>query len=203
MKQIARENIKINEKELNEKLAKKLINPYYFIDENLKTGFKINLISHNFNHANFLLTIIPHCPDFGTEIRYINKTMKEMATLYARLMNQYENKHHKLFSASFDMINEEDRRSDETELVIDLNINHNLTESDNNDIDLKNQLEHQIQSQETKDSAWSFDKINSMKLKFYKTGEINSSNYFKLPLRSNAILNIKKMMINSVLFGQY
>ena len=30
-----------------------------------------------------------------------------------------------------------------------------------------------------------------MKLRFYKTGEINGSSYVKNPLRSNAILKIK------------
>ena len=29
-----------------------MINPYYFTDEKIKIGFKINLDSHNFNHAN-------------------------------------------------------------------------------------------------------------------------------------------------------
>ena len=49
LKQLAREKIKLDDKEL----AKIIIIPYYFIDENLKTGFKINLESHNFNHANY------------------------------------------------------------------------------------------------------------------------------------------------------
>ena len=108
-----------------------------------------------------------------------------MATIYARLMNQYKFKYRLLFSASIYKINEEDERSDETELFINLNINHNLTESDIDNIDVKSQLEHQIQ--ETKESGWLFDKINSMKVRFYKTGEINGSNYVKVPLRSNAI----------------
>ena len=43
LKQIAREKIKLDDKEL----AKMMINPYYFIDENLKNGFKINLESQN------------------------------------------------------------------------------------------------------------------------------------------------------------
>ena len=42
-----------------------------------------------------------------------------------------------------------------------------------------------------KDSGWRFDKTNSMKVYFYKTGDINGSNYTKNPLRSNAILNIE------------
>ena len=42
-----------------------------------------------------------------------------------------------------------------------------------------------------KDCGWRFDKINSMTAYFYKTGEFKGSNYVKIPLRSNAILNIE------------
>ena len=42
-----------------------------------------------------------------------------------------------------------------------------------------------------KDSGWRFDKINSMTIYFYKTNEMNGSNYIKIPLRSNAILNVE------------
>ena len=49
---------------------------------------------------------------------------------------------------------------------INLNINHNLTESDINNIDVRSQLEHQIQVQETKESGWIFGKINSTKISF-------------------------------------
>ena len=53
-----------------------------------------------------------------------------------------------------------------------------------------------------KASGCRFDKINSGTIYFYKTGELNGSNYGKFPLRSNAILNIEKM-INIVLYGQF
>ena len=114
-----------------------------------------------------------------------------MATIYARLLNQYKFKYHILFSASFHKINEEDQRSDEFKLFINWNIDNNLTENDIDKIDIKSQLEHQIQIQETKESGWIFDKINSMKIRFYKTGELNGSSYVKIPLRSNALINIK------------
>ena len=45
--------------------------------------------------------------------------------------------------------------------------------------DVKSQLEHQIQIQETKETGWIFDKLNSKKIKFYKTGELIGSSYFK------------------------
>ena len=126
-------------------------------DENLKIGFKNNLESHNINHANSLLNIEPNFPDIGIETRYIKKILKEMATIYARLKNQYKFKYHILFSARFYKINEEDQRSDD--LFINLNINNNLTETDINNIGVKSQLEHQIQIQETKKSGWIFAKL--------------------------------------------
>ena len=68
-------------------------------------------------------------------------------------------------------------------------INQNITESDKNNLDIKPQLEHQNQIQEKKDSGRFFDIINSVRLRFYKNGELNSSSYVKIPLSSNAILN--------------
>ena len=50
-----------------------------------------------------------------------------MATFYARLINQYKFKSHKLFTANFYKIIEEDQRSDEVELPINLKINQKLT----------------------------------------------------------------------------
>ena len=118
-------------------------NPCYFIDKNLKNGFKINLESHNISHANSILTITPNFPEFGIEYRYISKIIKELSVIYARLINQYKFKYHTLFSASY-KINEEGQRNNEIELYINLIINHNLTESDIDNIDVRSQLDHQI-----------------------------------------------------------
>ena len=187
LKQLAREKIKIDDKEL----AKIMINPNYFIDKNLKIGFKINLESHNFSHANSILSILPKFPEFGIEFRYINKIVKQLSVIYARLINQYKFKYHTLFSASFYKINEEDQRYNHIELYMNLKNNNNLTESDIDNIDVRSQLDHQNQIQELKESGWIFDKINSMKRSFYKTTELNGTSYVKIPLRSNAILNVQ------------
>ena len=137
------------------------------------------------------MTIIPKVPDFGIEFRYINKIIKELSVIYARLINQYKFKHHTLFSASFYKINKEDQRNNEIEVYMNLKFNNNLTESDIDNIDVRSQLEQQIQVQETKESGWIFDKINSMKLSFYKTTEMNGTSYVKIPLRSNSISNVQ------------
>ena len=107
LKQLAREKIKLDDKEL----AKMMINPYYFIDENLKIGFKINLENHNIIHTNSILTNTPNFLEFGIEFRYFNKIVKKLSVVYARLINQYKFKYQTLFSASFHKINEEDQRN--------------------------------------------------------------------------------------------
>ena len=74
-----------------------------------------------------------------------------------------------------------------------MNINNNKTETDIAKIDVKSQLEHQIQIQETKESGWIFDKCNLRKIRFYKTGELDGSSYVKVPFRSNAVMNIENI----------
>ena len=83
LKQIARDNIKLDDKQLNKDLAKKMPNPYFFTDRNLKVGFIINLDSHHINHAIPKLTITPNYPEFGIEVRYINKIIKDLPNIYA------------------------------------------------------------------------------------------------------------------------
>ena len=65
-------------------------------------------------------------------------------------------------AARFDEQDEENQALDESELFINSNIIHNLTETDIDNIDIKSPLEHQIQQQKMKDSGWRIDKVNSM-----------------------------------------
>ena len=53
-----------------------------------------------------------------------------MATVYSRLMNQYNYIYQTVFSARFDKQNEDNQLLDETKLYINLNFNHILTETD-------------------------------------------------------------------------
>ena len=179
LRQLARDNIRLDDRQLNKELARKMINPYYFTDRNLRAGFKINLDSHNLHHTISKLTILRIYPEFGIEFRYINKIMKELAMIYARLSNQYKFRYQTVFSARFDKQNEDGQLLDETELFINLNINHNLTETEINNNNVVSPLENQLQQQEMKDSGWRFDKINSMTVYFYKTTEMNGLNYVK------------------------
>ena len=162
IKQLAPDKTRLDDRQLNVELARRMINPYYFTDRALQVGFKINLDNHHINHTNSKLTIKPNYHEFGIEVRYINKIMKELSVNYARNISQYNFKNQTVFSARFDKQDEDNRVLDETELFINLKINHNLTETDIDNIDLKSPLENQIQQQEMKDSGWRFDIINSM-----------------------------------------
>ena len=181
--QIARDNIKLDEKQLNKELAKKMFNPYNFTERALRVGFKILLEIHHINHANSKLIVKPIYHEFGIEFRYIDKIMKDLSVIYARLINKYIFKYQTVFSARFDKQDEDSQTLDETDLYINLNINHNLTQTDIDNIDVISLLEKQTQQQGMKGSGWRFDKINSMTVYFYKTGELNGSKYVKNPLR--------------------
>ena len=117
--------------------------------------------------------------------------MKELSIIYARLINQYKFRYQTVFSARFDKQDEDGQLLDEIELFINLNNNQNLTQSDLDNINITFPLERQIQQQEMKDSGWRFDKIYTMTIYFHKTNDLNGSNYTKIPLRSNAILNVE------------
>ena len=127
LRQLARNNITLDDEQLNKELARKMIIPYYFTDRNLRVEFKSDLDSHHFNHANSKLIIKPNYHEFGIEIRYYNKIMKEVSIIYARLISQYQFRYETVFSARFDKQDENNQVLDETELFNNLNINHNLT----------------------------------------------------------------------------
>ena len=86
--------------------------------------------------------------------------MKELSVIHARLLNQNKFKYQTVFSARFDKQNEDNQVIDKTEIFDNININHNLTQTDIDNTDIQSPLEHQIQQQEMKDSGWRFDKIN-------------------------------------------
>ena len=97
LRQIARDNIRLDDKQLNRELARRMINPYYFTDRNLRVGFKINLDSHKLHQTISKLNIIPNHPEFGIEVRYFNKIMKELSVIYARLINKYKFRYQTVF----------------------------------------------------------------------------------------------------------
>ena len=155
MKQLAGDNVRLDGKQLNRELPKKKIDPYYLTDSNLKVGFIITLESHHNNHAHSNLIIKPNYPEFGIEFRYIKK---DSSVIYATFINHYKFIIKTAFLAKFDKQDEDSQVLDETEIFMDLNINHILTETDIDNVDNISSLEDQIQQQEMKEFGWRLDK---------------------------------------------
>ena len=109
LKPIARDNIRLHDEHLNKEVAKKMPNPCYFTDKNLKEGFKINLDSHHITHAKSKIFITPNCPEFGIDVRYNNKIVKDLSVIYARLINQYKFIYQTVFSARFNKQDEDNQ----------------------------------------------------------------------------------------------
>ena len=65
-----------------------MIIPLYFTDNALEVKFNITLDGHLNNHANSMLTIKQNFSEIETSYR--SKILKEMATIYSRLKNQYK-----------------------------------------------------------------------------------------------------------------
>ena len=65
LKKLARNRINLDDKQLNKELAKKMINPYYFSDRNLKVAYKINHGSHHINHLISKVTISSNFENTG------------------------------------------------------------------------------------------------------------------------------------------
>ena len=79
----------------------------------------------------------------------------------------------RVLSARFDKQSEDGQKLDEIELKINLNINQDSTESDFGIINVKFQLEEQIQRQELKTSARRIDRNNSITRYFFNATEMN------------------------------
>ena len=175
---MARENIKIDDKELDKELVEKTNNPLYFTNRVLKAGFNNNLDSHIIKNINSKLTITPKYLEI--EKIHNNNILSEMSHIHARLINQYNFKYQTVLWARFDKQGEDNQILDEIEFYKNLSINRNLTESVIDNIFITTQLEHEIQNRESKGSVWRFDEINSMTIYFHKTTELSGSLFWKI-----------------------
>ena len=63
--------------------------------------------------------------------------MKKLSIISAGLTNLYKLRYQTVFSARFDKQNEDNQILDKTEILINLNLYHNLTETDINNIYIK------------------------------------------------------------------
>ena len=122
---------------------------------------------------------------------YINDIFKEMAHIYARFINQYKFKYQLSFMLLFNKFEEDGDIRREAEMTVNLNMTNNITQSEIDNVDIQWDLEARKQNLEMQESGWIFQRVYSMTISFYDTGNMDGSSYVKIPLRSSAILEIK------------
>ena len=139
----------------NKEVKQRIKNSYYENDRGLQLELKIDKDS-----PCLTFVIKPYESVYEVEVFYINHIIKQLSNIYARLINQNKFRYRTVFLVVFDKQNE---------LLIDLNISHNLTKTDIDKIDVISPLKHKIYDEEMKNSNW---QINSMTVYFYNDSNI-------------------------------
>ena len=169
----------------------KVQNQFYFTDRLLKIAYDINIENYHIKHANSTIPFTSKFNIIGIALIDIYKIMIERSNIYDKLRNPYKIICHLNFLVIFNKYGEDNEITPEIELSITLSITHILAQTELEKLNIQGTLETRIQIVEMKESGWIFQKINSMKISFYKSSELNGSSYVKLPLRSSALLNNK------------
>ena len=185
-KVINKDNKKETKKNKNNKID------YKFTDNILDTAYDFTIDRHHEKDLNSQITITSkHDNIIGIEMYHINDIFKEMTHIYAKFINQYKFKYQLSFMLLFNKFEEDGDIRKEAEMVVNLNMVNNLTQSEIDNVDIQWDLEARKQNLEMRESGWHFQRVNSMTISFYNTGYMDGSSYVKIPLRSSAILNIK------------
>ena len=164
---------------------------YKFTDNILNTAYDITVDRHHKKNLNSQITITSKFDNTGIEMYYIDKIFKELSHIYAKFINQYKFKYQLSFMLLFYKFEEDGDMRKEAEMTINLNMTNNLTQSEIDNVDIQWDLEARKQNLEMSESGWIFQRVNSMTISFYNTGNMDGSSYVKLPIRSSAIVNIK------------
>ena len=186
---IDKDNIKETNKKENIKRNDKI--EYKFTDNILNIAYDITVDSHHKKNLNSQITITSKFDTFAIEMYYIDKIFKEMSHIYAKYKNQYKFKYQLSFMLLFYKVEEDGDIRKEAEMTTTLNMTNNLTQSEIDNANIQWDVEARKQNLEMRESGWIFQRVNSMTISFYNTGNMDGSSYVKIPLRSSAIINIK------------
>ena len=182
---IDKDDVKVSSIKRNNKIE------YKFTDDILKKIYDITIDRHHKKDLNSQITITSKFDYTGIEMYYIDEIFKEMAHVYAKFINQYKCKYKLSFMLLFYKFEEDGDIRKEAEMTITLNMTNNLTQSEIDNVNIQWDVEARKQNLEMRESGWIFQRVNSMTISFYNTGNMDGSSYIRVPLRSSAILNIK------------
>ena len=186
---IDKDNIKETNKNKNIKRNDKI--EYKITDNILNIAYDITVDKHHKKNLNSQSTITSKFDTFGIEMNFFDKIFKQMSHIYAKFIYEYKFKYQLSFMLLFYKFEEYGDIKKEAEMTVNLNMTNNLTQSEIDNVNIQWDLEARKQNLEMQESGWVFQRVNSMTISFYNTGNMDGSSYVKLPLGSSAILNIK------------
>ena len=125
-------------------------------------------------------------------MNFADEIFKEMSHIYAKFINQYMFKYQLSFMTLFYKFEEDGDIRKKAEMSINLNMTNNLTQSEIDNTNIQWDLEARKQILEMQESGRVFQRVNSMTISYCNTGNMDGSSYVEVPLRSSAVLNIKK-----------
>ena len=188
-KHLQKNNIKpkkVIDKETNENKDNKI--EHKFTDNIIDMAYDLTVDRHHKRDLNSQITITSKLDNlFGIEMYYINDMITEMAHIYANFINQYKFKYQLSFMLLFNKFEEDGDIGKEAEMVINLNMINNLTQSEIDNTNIQWEVEARKQNLEKRESGWHFQRVNFMTISFYNTGNMDGSSNVKIPLRSSAI----------------
>ena len=91
-----------------------MTNPFYCFDRAIQVGFNNTLESHHNNRTYSKLNI--QRDYLENEMKYVKTFLKEIATMYAKLINQNKIKYQTIIPARFDKQDKDGQVLDEIEL---------------------------------------------------------------------------------------
>ena len=166
---------------------------YKFADNVLSTAYDITVGRDHKKDLYSKITVTSKFDDTGIEMIFVDKIFKEMSHIYAKYIYQYKFKYQLSFMLLFYKFEEDGDIRKEAEMSINLIMTNNLTQSEIDNANIQWDLEARKQNLEMRESGWVFQRVNSMTISYYNTGNLDGSSYIKVPLRSSAILNIKNV----------
>ena len=164
---------------------------YKFTDNIISTAYDFTFDKHHKKNLNSQITTTSKFDNTGIEMNFVDEIFKEMSHIYAKFINQYKFKYQLSFMLLFYKFEEDGDIRKEAEMTINLNMTNTLTQSEIDNVNVQWDLEARKQNLEKQESGWVFQRVNSMTISYYNTGNMDGSSYVKVPLRSSAKVKIK------------
>ena len=143
------------------------------------------------SHPENVCAKVKTTPKYNHEIEQndINKLVEMICSRFGTLIKTYHFKYQVIVGCEYLKYREDE--DDERITIPSANTKVNLTKLQLKNIDPASEIVNNIDKVELVGSGWDLQKITYLDVEFYKQNGVLGNSYVKLPIRSNAYINIK------------